>query len=149
MKGQYDKGIEEARKCLNQDPNYAVSWMIIGSGYGLKRMYKEAIEALQKASAKDPSWKGVLAETYAQAGQKDEARKILAELEKEPPSSFNAVTLAGLYTALGDRDNAFKWLAYEPSHAWVPWSVAGLRSDWRSDPRFKELLRKFNLPDDK
>lgn len=149
MKGQYDKGIEEARKCLKQDPNYALSWMIIGVGYGQKGMHKEAIEALQKAVAIDPSWKGTLGEIYVGADQKDEALKILAELEKEPPSSYNAVTLAGLYTALGDRDNAFKWLAYEPSHAWVPWSVAGLRSDWRSDPRFKELLRKFNLPDDK
>ena len=147
-RGQYDKGIEEARKCLKQNPNYGLSWRIIGQGYALKRMYKEAIEALQKAVAIAPSWKFVLGQIYALAGQKDEARKILAELEKEAPSAWHAHSLAQLYAALGDRDNAFKWLAYEPSHAFVPWfRVSRNWSAWRNDPRFKEMLRKFNLSD--
>ena len=56
--------------------------------------------------------------------------------------------MAQLYAALGDADNAFKWLAYEPSHAFAPWfRVNQLWSALRKDPRFKEMLRKFNLPD--
>lgn len=111
-------------------------------------MYKEAIEAIQKAVTIAPSWKFVLGQIYALAGQKDEARKILAELEKEPPSAWHAHSLAQLYAALGDRDNAFKWLAYEPSHAFAPWfRVSRYWSAWRSDQRFKEMLRKFNLPE--
>jgi len=148
MKGQYDKGIEEARKCLKQNPNYGLSWMLIGSGYALKGMYKEAIEAQKKAVEITPFWRSQLGETYALAGQKDEALKILAELLKDPASAYKASTLAGLYAALGDPENAFKWLAYEPSHAWTPWfRVNRLWSPWRKDPRFKEMLRKFNLPD--
>jgi tetratricopeptide (TPR) repeat protein len=146
--GQYDKAIEEAQKCIKMKNEYGLGWRIIGEGYAGKRMYKEAIEAHQKAAAINPDWKYVLGQTYVLAGRKDEARKILAELQKEPPTAFSAHALASLYAALGDRDNAFKWQAYEPSHAWVPWQRNNkFFLAWRDDPRFKEFLRKYNLPE--
>lgn len=145
--GQYDKAIAEAQKCIRMKNEYGLGWLIMGKGYAGKGMYKEAIAAHLKAVEINPSWKYALGQTYALAGQNDEARKILAELLKEPPSAFNAHSLAVLYAALGDRDNAFKWLAYEPSHAWTPWfRVDPFFFALRSDPRFKEMLRKFNLP---
>jgi len=145
--GEYDKAIEEAQKCLKLNDSYALGWLIMGDAYVGKKMYKEAIAAHRKAVEINPSWKYALGQTYALAGQNDEARKILAELLKEPPSAFNAHSLAVLYAALGDRDNAFKWLAYEPSHAWTPWfRVDPFFFALRGDPRFKEMLRKYNLP---
>jgi serine/threonine protein kinase/tetratricopeptide (TPR) repeat protein len=147
-KGQYDKGIEEAQKCLRQNDKFSLSWAIIGWAYQWRGMSKEAIEAHEKAAALDPSWKYVLGQSYALAGRKGEALKIVAELENAPPSSFGAWSLATLYAALGDRDNAFKWLAYEPAHAWVPWfRIDPQFFPLRGDPRFQELLRKYNLPD--
>ena len=146
-KGQYGKGLEEARKCLKQNDKFAMAWVAVGWAYQWRGKYKEAIEAHEKAAALDPSWKYVLGQSYALAGRKDEALKIVAELEKAP-NSFNAWALATLYSALGDRDKAFKWLAYEPAHAWIPW----VRIDpqffpLRVDPRFKEFLQKYNLPE--
>ncbi|MCX6570460.1 MAG: protein kinase [Candidatus Aminicenantes bacterium] len=146
-KGQYDKGLKEARKCLKQNDKFAMAWVAVGWAYQWRGKYKEAIEAHEKAAALDPSWKYVLGQSYALAGRKDEALKIVAELEKAP-NSFNAWALATLYSALGDRDEAFKWLAYEPAHAWIPW----VRIDpqffpLRGDPRFKEFLQKYNLPE--
>lgn len=147
-KGQYDKGIEEARKCLVQNEKFAWSWVIIGWAYQWRGMYKEAIEAHEKAAAIEPGLNYTLAQTYALAGRKDEARKIAAELESQPASSFGAWALATIYSALGDRDNAFKWLAYKPDHAWVPWfRIDPQFFPLRGDPRFKELLKKYNLPD--
>jgi eukaryotic-like serine/threonine-protein kinase len=146
-KGQYEKGLELARKCLKQNEKFAMAWVAIGWAYQWRGMYKEAIEAHEKAAAIDPSWKYVLGQSYALSGRRDEALKIVAELEKAP-SGFNAWSLATLYSALGDRDKAFQWLAYEPAHGWVPWfRIDPQFYPLRSDPRFKELLQKYNLPD--
>jgi len=150
MDGQYDKAIAEAKKCLAWKNEYGLGWLITGFGYAGKGMYEEAIAAHRKAVEIDPSWKYALGRTYALAGRKDEARKILAELEKEEPSPFGAWTRAIMYTALGENDKAFQWLNYQPTHGWIPWfSVDPEFYPLRTDPRFKELVRKWNLPESK
>jgi hypothetical protein len=53
--------------------------------------------------------------------------------------------------ALGDKDDAFKWLGYEPHHIWTPWLFS---KEWqifiqpiRDDPRFRDMQRKMNVPE--
>jgi tetratricopeptide (TPR) repeat protein len=111
--GQYDKAIEEARKCLKLNDNYALGSLIMVYGYAAKGMYEEAIAVLRKAVEINSDWKYTLGLTYAMAGRKDEARKILAELEKEELSPFGAWGLVIMYTALGENDKAFQAPAYE------------------------------------
>jgi tetratricopeptide (TPR) repeat protein len=150
MEGQNDKAIAEAKKCLKLNDNYALGLLITGFGYAGKGMSEEAIAAHRKAVEINPEWKYALGRTYAMAGRKDEARKILAELEKEEPSPFGAWALAIMYTALGENDKAFQWLNYQPTHGWLPWfSVDPEFYPLRTDPRFKELVRKWNLPEPK
>jgi TolB-like protein/Tfp pilus assembly protein PilF len=148
LEGQFDKAIAEAKKCLTWQNEYGLGWLIMGCGYAGKGMYKEAIEAHRKAVAINPSWKYALGRTYALAGRKDEARRILVELENEEPNSFRAWAKAVVYTALGDNDKAFQALNFQPEHGWIPWfSVDPEFFPLRNDPRYKELLRKWNLPD--
>jgi hypothetical protein len=55
-----------------------------------------------------------------------------------------------MYTALGENDKAFQWLNYQPTHGWIPWfSVDPEFYPLRTDPRFKQLVRKYNLPEAK
>lgn len=74
----------------------------------------------------------------------------MAELEEQEVTPWNAFSLAVVYTALGEKDDAFRWLAYERPHAWIPWIRTG--SFWKplwddpDDPRFQDLLRRMNLP---
>jgi hypothetical protein len=54
------------------------------------------------------------------------------------------------YAALGDVDQAFRWLEYEPHHTWTAWIRVltfnqGLNA-MRRDPRFPDYLRRMNLP---
>ena len=66
----------------------------------------------QSALPKVPGAKAYIAHLLALTGKKNEALKIVAQLEKpesgEPPNAFD---LACIYGAVGDRDTAFHWLA--------------------------------------
>jgi len=141
--GDYEKAIEEIRKTLKLYPDdweglWSLGYVLADAG-----MYEEAIAAHQKAGDL-----GALGLTYAKAGRRDEAQKILAELEEEEATPWGAFSLAVLYTALGEKDEAFRWLAYEQPHTFVPWvRVLPLFEPLWADPRFKDLLQRMNLPE--
>ncbi len=146
--GRYDEALEEVQKALALSPNSWHGLYVLGNTYADAGRYEEAIATDRKAASLYPYLRFLLGRAYAMAGQRDEALKILAELEKEEANPFGAWGLAVLNTALGNKDEAFRWLNYEHPHAWFPW----VRVDpqfvlLRNDPRFKDLLRKMNLPE--
>ena len=142
---RYDEAITEAKTALELDPNHGYAWFVIGWAYLEQGMYEEAIAAHENLG---PRWNAFRGRTYAMAGRMAEAQKLLEELESQRPTPWNAYGLAVLHTALGNKDEAFRWLAYEPHHAWVP----GVRVEaWfeplRDDPRYKDALRRMKLPE--
>jgi tetratricopeptide (TPR) repeat protein len=146
--GQLDKGIDEARKSLDLNPDFPWGLFILGVLYAEKGMHPEAIEAHLKATRSSPAVKWGLGRTYAQAGRMAEARQIAAELTKDV-TPMNAWGLAVIHAALGEKDQAFRWLdkAVDLRFSWVPWinsdpSLAPLRTD----PRFQELARRLKVP---
>jgi len=57
--------------------------------------------------------------------------------------------IALIYTALGEKDTAFAWLAKAVAEhsTWLVYSKWEPRLDpLRSDPRFQDLLRRIGLP---
>jgi tetratricopeptide (TPR) repeat protein len=146
--GQTDNAIDAARKSLELDPNFPVGLYILGAAYAQKGMYVEAIAAHRKAGMASPAWRWPLGRTYALAGRREEARKVAAELEKEP-TGLNPWGLAEIYTALGEKDKAFRWLeaSFSSRAGYMPW--IGIEIPFkplRSDPRFQDLRRRMNLP---
>jgi len=86
---------------------------------------------------------------YLQAGRRDEAIRILNELEARskrefiPPQAFMYI-----YAQLGDKERAFAYLekAYHERYD----VITGLKVDpllqpLRSDPRFQDLVRRVEL----
>jgi tetratricopeptide (TPR) repeat protein len=150
--GQYDKAIEEARKSLELDPTFNQGLVVLGYVYAEKGMYAEAIAAHEKLAATDHTWRWPLARTYAQAGRKDEARRVLAKFlgeKPKPTDAFSGWFLAEIYIALGEKDEAFRWLeaAYKDRHSLLPWLTDNpVYAPLRSDPRFQDLVRRMNLP---
>ncbi|UCF39660.1 MAG: protein kinase, partial [Gemmatimonadota bacterium] len=144
--GQHEKALAGAREVLTQYPDHATALYVFGSSAAQMGLYDEAIEALEKAAALNPRWRFAVGRTHALAGRRDEALRILAELESEGPSPWGAIAMADLNAALGNYDAVFEWLAYEPTHAWLPWSRENpMLEPVRDDPRFDELLRRLNL----
>ena len=82
------------------------------------------------------------------AGRRDDALRIAATLEKNP-EPLTTWGLAEIYAALGDKDNAFRWLeeSYNCRFSWIPWikQVPTLRS-LHDDPRFQEMERRLDVP---
>jgi hypothetical protein len=96
----------------------------------------------------DPWVKALLARSLAKSGKRDEATKILGELESEAARRYVAsVSLAIVYGALGEKDKAFMWLEKEiVARASRPplFSVNPVFDDLRDDLRFQELVRRVN-----
>jgi serine/threonine protein kinase/tetratricopeptide (TPR) repeat protein len=145
---QYDEAIKETNKALELNPNFPVALYVQGCAYALKGMYEQAIEIHQKAGGLSPGWKCGLARIYAMAGRSDEAMQVLAELEADH-TPWDTWYIALIYVALGEKDDAFRWLeaAYgPPNHPYLPWmSCAPGFKPLRDDPRFSDLLRRMNL----
>lgn len=151
--GRYDQSIEQARKALELDPNYWWSYQILGLAYERKKQFPEAIAALQKARRADvnPSSLGYLGYVYAAAGKKAEAEKVLVELQQlTKQRHVPAYNVACVYAGLNDKDQAFKWLelAYqERSFFMTVLKTETVLDNLRQDPRFKDLLRRMDLPE--
>jgi hypothetical protein len=60
---------------------------------------------------------------------------------------MGAYNRAKIYGALGRKDEAFKWLNYEPHHGFLAWAGVGKNFiSLHNDPRWDEFLKKVNLP---
>jgi len=144
--GQYERAMEEARNSLELNPDFGIGLLILGDAYLEMGMHEEAITTHEKMVSVAPWWNFFLGVTYARTGNISGAEKILAELEEAEATPWSALALLTLNTALGNLDEAFKWLDYEQPHAYIPWVAVGpVFEPLRNDPRFKKFLQRLNL----
>jgi TolB-like protein len=151
--GKYDQSIDQSLKALELDPNFWWAYQQLGLAYERKKLYREAIAALEKASQADatPSNLGYLGYVYAAAGKKAEAQKVLEELKGLSKWRYvSAYNIACVYAGLGDKDQTLEWLerAYQERTFYMPVLKTDPVFDTvRGDPRFKDLLKRMNLPE--
>ena len=143
--GMKERALKEARVVAQRYPDNATALYTLGLAAAELGEYDEAITAHRRAAAINPRWKGALGRSYAVAGRTNEAHAIVAELEAEP-TSWNAYAVAEIHTALGNFDEAFRWLAFEPAHGWLPWTrISPTFAPLRTDQRFEDLMRRLNF----
>ncbi len=143
--GQFEPVLEWAHKSLELNPDFPWGLYVLGCIHGSEGRFEEAIEAHARAAEVAPFLKWALGYSYALAGQADKARAIARELAVQPAPMDNW-GLAMIYTALGDKDEAFRWLdgAVAARWAWMPWLELPIAfRSLRNDPRFAALVEKI------
>ena len=146
--GRNEEAIQEALKSLEIQKDYPLGYSILGRAYLDMGRYEEAIKTHQKLSELNPNQPNEeLCHTYIKTGHREEAEKILIEVEKREVTPSNAWSRAIIYAALGRKDEAFKWLKYEPHSVFLAWTaVVPNFNSLHGDPRWDEFVKNLNLP---
>jgi TolB-like protein/DNA-binding winged helix-turn-helix (wHTH) protein/Flp pilus assembly protein TadD len=151
--GQHDKAIERAKKTLELDPNSAVTHAVLGMVYEDKNMYANAITeygtALQLGGSPG-EMRGLLGYVYAITGDLGNAQKMIRELEQLWPGHTRAaLDLAGIYSGLGQKDQAMYWLGKASEKEVGDLAVVGQDPHFaglRTDQRFQALVKQVGAP---
>jgi serine/threonine-protein kinase len=148
----YDECIAVSRKAVEMFPNFFLPHMTLGSALFVKGDHAEGIKELEKARELEntPHLNGELAYLYARANRKEEARKILAELQEQSKTRYVAPYWIGMiHLGLDEKDETFKWFekAYQERSWWLMFTKMDPMLDpLRSDPRFKDLISRIGFP---
>ena len=141
---KFEEAIVRLNRAIELEPRNSQAYDRLGDVYDQMGKHVEALAFYEKSRGptRNPGERSRIARTYARMGRVSEARQIVNSLG-------DSYSSAEVYAALGDKDAAFRLLFK---------SVAE-RSDWfifikadppfeslHSDPRWKELLRRMNLP---
>jgi eukaryotic-like serine/threonine-protein kinase len=123
---------------------------ILGTLHIYEGKYDQGIEEIRGGASDAPKTDDLLMLAYAlgRAGKKREAVQMIGQVERK--TNADAVWLAIAWTGIGNKDKAFEWLnraltVRPPSELWI--GVFPSLDPLRSDPRFKELLRRTGLPE--
>jgi eukaryotic-like serine/threonine-protein kinase len=150
---RYDEAIEQLRRTAELDPNYPITYWILGLLLRKTGCYELAIiegENGVKLSSGSPLMLAALAHTLGTAGRTKEAIQILDDLTTLAKQKYVApYFFAGIHIGLGDSNRAIEYLekSYEEHSHWLLYlhidpSMDGLRDN----PHFQDLLRRLSLP---
>ena len=149
---RYDEAIRELRSSLAVQPERADTLLYLGFALVANNQPGDAIPVLEKSIAVSngsPAAIGVLIRAYAHAGRREDALRLLAQVQGRRKTGYvPAATFVNAYLGLGDTEQAFAWLerAYkEQSNIILFLKVHPFFDPIRSDPRFADLARRVGL----
>ena len=144
------------------DPNYVRTHFYLAQAYEQKEMFEEALAELGRGNLLEgdsPSevakGEAAIRNAFRLSGASGYWRMRLNIVKEEARRTKRVyltgsfTTLAVLHARVGERDQAFKWFEKvyedrEPSLLWL--KVTPDCDNLRSDPRFRDLLRRVNFP---
>ena len=152
--GKYDDARAQFKKAVDINPENIYAKFTLARVDIMTGNYEKALEYYKEVYSKNPeraTTSPQIARIHALSGNKEKAEEILQKVILNSSTDLDFYSIAYIYTALGDRDNAFKWLekVYEMKSAYL--IVIKSDPEWdplHSDPRYKALLKKMGLPED-
>jgi len=151
---KYDEAIRQYQKAIDLDPNFPTARYFLGRAYEAKGMYDQAVEEYSKSvlmgrgSAEEIQ---KMKDAYAKSGWNAYVQinldRLVDQSQRTPVPPF---VIATMYARLGRKDEAISWLekGYEERDFRMTLISVSFEFDGiRSDPRFKELVRRVGLPE--
>jgi TolB-like protein/DNA-binding winged helix-turn-helix (wHTH) protein/Tfp pilus assembly protein PilF len=145
---KFEEAISHLNRAIALEPQSPGGYTRLADVYEEMGRYAEALALHKKGHSlrNHAALRLKVARIYGRMGKRKEARHILDAF----PKTGNYQMLAGVYAALGDKDEAFRLLF---SKAEVREGLAYVKTDpplvsLHSDPRWPVLLRHMNLPRD-
>jgi TolB-like protein/Tfp pilus assembly protein PilF/pimeloyl-ACP methyl ester carboxylesterase/predicted Ser/Thr protein kinase len=153
--GQYDQAEEAFKRTIEMDPGYTRARHSIVRVYLQKSMYAEAMEEIEKqerlSKGFDPLYESFAGIVDVLMGKRVEGEQKLDDLLKRSTETYVPPSfVAGLYFALDEKDQGFRWLdkAYEKRDSFLALLKVNpviKAFDLQTDPRYRELLIKMGL----
>jgi tetratricopeptide (TPR) repeat protein len=152
--GQNERALEQARKTYDLEPSHPIGRWILSQAYIFNGRYEEAISLNEQWLQTDPTNQFPIRDAgiaYAKTGRRDKAEQMINKFREIAKTQYvPTCRIAGIYVALGDKDKAFAEL--NKSFEERDWELYRLNADtyWnplRDDQRFKDLLKRMNLPE--
>ena len=154
LQGDYEKEIEQSKKVLEIDPNFAYAHFYLGMGYERKQMFTEASETLATTMTlfgEPPECAQEVKDAFTKNGMKGWWQKRLEQIETRLHlKNFQAYYKALVQLRIDDREGALKSLnqAYRQRDRALAYAKFEQRLDpLRGDPRFQDLVRRMGLND--
>jgi len=155
LAGQNEKALAQGKKMHDLEPDFILGRYLYGLVHLNSGLYKEALALTEKPLAEDPSNQLMLqvaGYAYARMGRRDEAEAVVRKF-KEIRKTQHAMTffIATIYAGLGDKEKAFAEL--ETAFQERDWRMSVLMktepmlNPLRGDPRYRDLLKRMNLPE--
>jgi len=146
---RFDEAIAQSRKTLEIDPNFHVVRGYLAQGLQFKGQLTEAVVEYRTAAAStdDPYVRSLLAQACARSGLRDEAQRILIDLEEQGRTKFvSGWTIAVIRLSLGDKDGAIAALQkafdqHAPEILTIKFDP--LLEDLHGDARFDTLVERL------
>jgi TolB-like protein/DNA-binding SARP family transcriptional activator len=144
---RYPEAIRQWRHTAELHPDFPAD-VLVAQVYLAQGRRREAVAQTEAIGRPGEARAGLAwAQVYAGAGRPAEARRILDET-LVLQGQIDPLEVAMVYSRLGDRDLAFRWLdlALQQGHGWLMFlRVEPAYDPIRADPRFGELLRRMRL----
>jgi TolB-like protein/Flp pilus assembly protein TadD len=153
MARHYDEAIAEYRKVLTMDSRFSNARWQLGQALQLKGQLQEAIAEYEKTTYESeyPRMLALLSTAYASIGKRDEALKLLAQLDEAATRRYvGAYSYALVHVGLGEKDKAIDDLERAYRERSDP-HIVNIKFDpfldpLRGDPRFEALVQKVFAP---
>jgi TolB-like protein/Tfp pilus assembly protein PilF len=147
----YEQAVAEYQRTLKMDISFYLVRVCLAQAYLRMGLYNEAFQELNiaKGLSNAPYVIAELGCAYAASGNRAEAQRIIRELNERARREWvDPYLIAIIYTELGDKDQAFKWLekSYKERSPWIAWLPVEPKFDsLRTDSRFNNVLKRVGL----